>query len=57
MKQKWHVKCPRHGNLIIKQKSMPTKCTELVKTGPRSERRCGDQLSAQTADPFYKEEL
>ena len=41
----WKAVCSSCGEVNIAQKSKPTSCKEKVRTGARSIRRCGNELS------------
>lgn len=43
----WIAQCPGCGAVKVNQKTKPSTCKEVYRTGPRSERRCGRLLTGQ----------
>ncbi|HGM4435005.1 TPA: hypothetical protein ACKPIN_003507 [Pseudomonas aeruginosa] len=41
----WIAQCPTCGAVKVAQKSKPISCKEQVRTGERSIRRCGNELT------------
>ncbi|HEE9763791.1 MULTISPECIES: hypothetical protein [Pseudomonas] len=41
----WIAQCESCGTVKRAQKSKPTSCTEEIRTGERSIRRCGNELT------------
>jgi len=41
----WIAQCASCGAVKREQKSKPTSCTEQIRTGGRSIRRCGNELT------------
>lgn len=41
----WIAKCPTCGPVRIEQTVQPRNCKTQLKTGPRSTRQCGQQLT------------
>lgn len=41
----WIAVCSSCGSVKIPQKSKPTSCKEQIRTGERSIRRCGNELT------------
>jgi len=43
----WVAECSSCGQVNLRQKCKPSSCKELVRTGPRSTRRCANVLTDQ----------
>lgn len=43
----WIAQCASCGTVKRAQKSKPSNCTEQIRTGERSIRRCGNELTDQ----------